>query len=94
MRNWQAWQLASTPQGQSIFKEGDLIDNRLGGVNRARLAWYSIDPLFLRNDTRTPSHIKNNEDEKKNHFVREVFESELFPNRQTAYGEPTNISVS
>ena len=93
MRNWTAWQIASVPQGQSIFPEGELLNNINGGVNRAKFAWYTIDPLFLRNDTRTPQHIKDDEDQIKNHFVREVYEQELFPNRQTAYGQPTNISV-
>lgn len=94
MRNWTAWQLASVPQGQEdMFSEGALINDVRGGVNRAKLAWYSIDPLFLRKDTRTPQHIKDDEEQRMNHFVREVYEQELFPNRQSAYGQPTNIPV-
>nr|WP_321405747.1 cell surface protein SprA [uncultured Carboxylicivirga sp.] len=93
MRNWTAWQMASVPQGQAIFPEGELIDNINSGANRAKFAWYSIDPLFLRKDSRTPQHIKDDEEQRMNHFVREIYEQELFPNRQTAYGQPTNISV-
>ncbi len=94
MRNWTAWQLASTPQGQEdIFREAALINDLNYGINRARFAWYSIDPLFLRKDSRTPQHIKDDEEQKLNHFVREVYEQELFPNRQSAYGQPTNIPV-
>ncbi len=94
MRNWTAWQLASVPQGQSeMFPEGELIDDLRNGINRAKFAWYSIDPLFLRNDSRTPGHIKDDEEQKMNHWVREVFESEIFPNRQAAYGQATNLPV-
>ncbi|MBS2210253.1 cell surface protein SprA [Carboxylicivirga mesophila] len=94
MRNWLAWQLASTPQGQEeLFKEAGLIDNLYSGINRARLAWYTIDPLFLRKSTQTPGHIKADEEQKKNHFVREVYEQEIFPNREAPYGQPTNLPV-
>ena len=94
MRNWLAWQLASTPQDQTdLFPEASLIDDLKYGINRARFAWYTIDPLFLRTSTQTPSHIKGDEDQQKNHFVRQVFEQEIFPNREAAYGQPTNLSV-
>ncbi len=94
MRNWMAWQLASTPQGQEdLFEEAKLMDDLLSGVNRARFSWYTIDPLFLRKSTQTPGHIKGDEDQKKNHFVREVYEQEIFPNREAPYGQPTNLPV-
>ncbi|MCG8578865.1 MAG: cell surface protein SprA, partial [Bacteroidales bacterium] len=94
MRNWLAWQLASTPQGQEdIFPEAALIDNLEYGINRARFAWYTIDPLFTRTSTQTPGHIRGDEDQQKNHFVRQVYEQEIFPNREAAYGQPTNMPV-
>ncbi|WP_439185291.1 cell surface protein SprA [Carboxylicivirga taeanensis] len=94
MRNWMAWQLASTPQGQEdLFEEAKYIDNLLSGVNRARFAWYTIDPLFLRKSTQTPGHIKADEEQKENHLVREVYEQEIFPNREAPYGQPTNMPV-
>ena len=63
------------------------------GFNRAKLAWYVIDPLFLRNSATTPDYIKKNADLQSNHFVREVYESEIFPDRQTQIGLPTNIPI-
>ena len=94
MRNWMAWQLASTPQGQEeLFPEASLIDDLKYGVNRAKFAWYTIDPLFLRTSSQTPGHIKSDEAQKKNHFVREVYEQEIFPNREAPYGQPTNLPV-
>ncbi len=94
MKNWTAWSLASTPQGQpNRFAEAQLINDLRNGFNRSKLAWYVIDPLFLRNNNLTPDHLRRNPDLQSNHYVREVYEREIFPNRNTAYGEPTNIPV-
>ncbi len=88
-----AWVISSTPDGQALFPEASLTNDLAYGFNRARLAWYIIDPLFLRNTSATPDHIRNNPDLQSNHFVREVFENELFPERETPRGIPTNIPV-
>lgn len=89
----QAWMLASTPQKQEqLFPEGNLTNDEAYGYNRAKLAWYIIDPLFLRNTSQTPSYIKGS-DEQHNHMVREVFQNEIFPDKETATGTPTNIPM-
>ncbi|MCF8295362.1 MAG: cell surface protein SprA, partial [Bacteroidales bacterium] len=96
LRNYGAWVLASTPQHQpSLFPEADDATSGLNyGKNRALLSWYSIDPLFLRsNNSSTPAHLSNNPDSQSSHFVREVLEKEIFPNKETPGGIPTNISV-
>ncbi|TAJ14898.1 cell surface protein SprA [Marinilabiliaceae bacterium JC017] len=93
MKNWTAWKLTGTPQDKEMFPESEAINDLSYGFNRAKLAWYVIDPLFLRNMPNTPKHIKDDEDQRTNHFVREVYEQELFPNKETAYGQPTNIPV-
>lgn len=90
----QAWVLASTPQYQNgLFPEGNLSNSLEYGANRARLAFYIIDPLFLRNNSLTPDHIKNDKNMQSNHFVREVFEKEIFPAKESPVGQPTNIPV-
>ncbi len=94
LRARQAWMLASTPQYQEdLFPEANLNNTIEYGINRARLAFYTIDPLFLRNNSLTPNHIKNDRDMQSNHYVREVFEQELFPEKEFNTGEPTNIAV-
>lgn len=94
LKSFNAWVIASTPQGQNdLFPEASLNNNRLYGVNRAKLAWYVIDPLFLRNNANTPDYIKKNPDLQSSHYVREVFEKELFPKRESPTGIPTNIAV-
>lgn len=90
LKEWTSWKLASTP---SLFPESKLTNDLKYGYNRAKLAWYVIDPLFLRNNSLTPSHIKRDEEAQSNHYVREIYENEIFPFRQARTGEPTNISV-
>ncbi|HOP04312.1 MAG TPA: cell surface protein SprA [Tenuifilaceae bacterium] len=94
LRMWSAWKLASTPQGQNdLFPEGNLSNDIEYGFKRAKVAWYTIDPLFLRNNSLTPAHIRNDPNSQSSHFVREIFEREIFPNRNTPQGEPTNMPV-
>ena len=93
LRSFHAWSLASTPQKQPrLFPEGDLINSLEYGFNRARLAWYTIDPLFVRDQSETPKYLKHS-DAQDNHFVREVYETELFPNRESPSNFPTTIPI-
>ncbi len=91
MKSFAAWSLASTPVG--YFPEAELNNDLRYGYNRARIAWYIIDPLFLRNNSLTPPHIKNNPELQASHYVREVFEKDIFPKKETPNNIPTNISV-
>jgi len=94
MKSLSSWVLASTPQNnEAQFPEGKLNADLSYGFNRAKLAWYVIDPLFLRNNSATPGHIKADKDQQSNHFVREIYEEEIWPNKERASGVPTNISV-
>jgi cell surface protein SprA len=94
IKNWTTWKLASKPQGQpDLFATSDATNDLNTGFDRALLAWYTVDPLFLRNTTQTPKHIKNDPEQQSSHYVREVYEEELYPNKESAYGESTNISV-
>ena len=94
LKSFNAWTIASVPQGQDlVFPEARFNNNIVSGFNRAKTAWYVIDPLFLRNGSITPDYIKQNPDEQSSHFVREVYENEIYPFRESPSGIPTNISV-
>ncbi len=94
LKSFNAWTIASIPQGQDLlFPEARLNNNLISGYNRAKLAWYVIDPLFLRNGSSTPDYIKQHPDEQSSHFVREIYENEIFPYRESPSGIPTNITV-
>jgi cell surface protein SprA len=94
LKAFNAWTIASVPQGQDqFFPEAKLNNDLTSGFNRAKLAWYVIDPLFLRNGSSTPEYIRQHPDEQSSHFVREIFETEIFPLKESATGIPTNIPV-
>ena len=94
LKSFNAWTISSIPQGQELlFPEARFNNNLVSGFNRAKLAWYVIDPLFLRNGSSTPDYIKQHPEEQSSHFVREVYENEIFPYRESPSGIPTNITV-
>ncbi len=76
----KAWSLSSVP---TMFPEYADKESVTSGYNRALMAWYNIDPLFTyRTSSLTPSYIKSDLDQLSNHYVRAVYVSELYPNRQ------------
>ena len=85
----KSWVLSSVP---SMFPEHADKDSVSSSFNRALLSWYNIDPLFTyRSSSLTPSHIKSDLDQLSNHYVRAVYVSELYPNRdQSNYSGVTN----
>ena len=75
-----AWTLASTPLDR--FAEGALADSIDYNKNRARLAWYTIEPnLQDRNSSNNP--LANNTASLSDPRIRQVFTNELFPQRTT-----------
>ncbi len=102
MRAFPTWRLSSIPQhdnpAKRLFRESVLSDSLEIGMNRARLAWYTIDPLFINkqymNSSVTPGYIRNNPEKwASSNFVRTIYEEELFPNKEHITGMPTNIAV-
>jgi cell surface protein SprA len=86
IRNFGNWFLSSTPSGQNILKEGSLFDTLPYNYNRAGLSWYTIDPLFARNGNTTPNHIQDSPMQ-SNNFMRQIVETEIFPNKARPNGQ-------
>ena len=95
LKNIGTWYLASTPQGQTaagLFPEAALGTGLMYGYNRAKLAWYVIDALFYDKSTSLlPPNVSNRELSKP--YVRQVWETEIFPNKQPLNGVPVNLAV-
>ncbi len=89
MSNPKLWTLSSVP---TMFQESADKTDVTSGMNRALLAWYNVDPIFTRrSSTLTPAHIKSDLDQLSNHYVREVYVKELYPNRdQSTYNGATS----
>ncbi len=75
-----AWTLASTPTGR--FPEAFLMDSINYNFNRAKIAWYNIEPnLQDKNATNNP--LRRDLNALSDPRVRQVYTNELFPNTTT-----------
>ncbi|MCR5678921.1 MAG: cell surface protein SprA [Prevotella sp.] len=85
----KAWVLSSVP---TMFPNHNNKESVASGYDRALLAWYNVDPIFTRRSSSlTPSHIKSDLEQLSNHYVREVYVRELYPNRdQSTYNGATS----
>ena len=112
MKNIGTWQISSIPQHQSqqispafeYWNSSNIIDI---GYKRAKIAWYTIDPLFFRSSSLTPPNTNMSLDlpngingpnysiaQKSYHYSREIAETEVFPNKDPDLGSQiTNLSV-
>lgn len=87
-----SWALASTPRGATdgtssteLFPESRLNNNLEYGRNRAKIAWYLIEPTLQQlNGSTNP--LGTNRDELSDPRVRIVRQSEIFPQRTNDYG--------
>jgi cell surface protein SprA len=78
------WQISGTPQ---LFTEAQLTNDLSYGFNRARLAFYNIDPIFYNRSSDSPP-LANANAELSNHYVRQIFEQEVYPYKQSVTGTP------
>ncbi|MCH8555105.1 MAG: cell surface protein SprA, partial [Schleiferiaceae bacterium] len=94
IRGFNQWFLASTPAGQpDLFPEAAVNNNHEYGFNRAKLAWYVIDPVFHTPSGQAPENIRNNRSLISNHYTRQVLLQEIFPNIQIDPAQPRNIAM-
>ncbi|MCC7525451.1 MAG: cell surface protein SprA, partial [Chitinophagaceae bacterium] len=86
-----SWALASTPLGATdrndniLFPEAGLYNSYDYGKNRAKLAWYNIEPI-LQERRNASNPLRNNIEELSDPRVRAVSQSEIFPLRTPDFG--------
>ena len=91
IRSPLGWSLASTPleftsNGQLSGSSPDDPLNLENGYQRAKMAWYTIDPIFYTNDRPTSM----NDNDLSLNSTRRVFINEVFPETDIAQGQ-TNV---
>ena len=93
------WMLSSVPANAKdntdpLFPESEKVDDVKYGYNRAHLAWYDISSdMTGKNSSVAPSYLRNDLDQLSNHYVREVYQYELFPNRDQNFGETARLPI-
>lgn len=87
-----SWSLASTPQGNGLFPEAELSDSLAYGYNRAKLAWYNIEPN-LQDARGNNNPVKGLGTE---YFgdprIRAVQQQQIYPARSLDYGQAQLIT--
>jgi len=92
IRNPMQWVMASTPAGQpDLFPESQFNNDIRVGYNRARMSWYTIDPIFHLSNQNTPPNIRENRELQSNQYAREILFREVFPNMDRDPALPRNI---
>ena len=81
-----SWQMASIPQGNGLFAESSLYNNEGSGFNRARTAWYMIEPT-LQEKRNNNNPLRNDLNELSRPETRQVLRKEIFPKQFTQFGE-------
>lgn len=80
-----SWSLSSAPIGFG----GEVSENNVAyGERRAKLSWYSIDPIFY---TEPPAGIDDND--VSSNKTRRIFSQELFPNIDIPQGQSNVINT-
>jgi cell surface protein SprA len=86
------WSLASVPQkanafknGPELFPEAALQNNPASGFNRAKLAWYNIEPVLQ--ERRNPNNPIKDLNELSKPETRQILQTEIFPQRTNDIGQ-------
>lgn len=91
MRSSQGWTLSSVPVHPGNTFNGDAPTGDISsGFRRAKLAWYSIDPVFYAQGSQ-PSGI--NADDISTQQTRRIYYSELYPETDVAPGQTTVVNT-
>jgi cell surface protein SprA len=85
-----SWALASTPANNGLFPEASLNDSLPYGYNRAKFAWYNIEPT-LQDKTASNNPVKNYQDFSDPRIVP-VNITQLFPTITPEFGQAQLIT--
>ncbi|MCU4155432.1 cell surface protein SprA [Carboxylicivirga sp. A043] len=84
------WSLSSTP---ARFEESNLLNDLTYGFNRSKISFYNVEHhVFHQENATMPAHIAVDEEQRMHHLSREIYEQELYPEREVAYGQPSTIA--
>jgi len=87
LRNKTGWVLASIPKIDERFPENADYTGLSSGFNRAKLAWYQVDPIFYNSGSPV------SKDQQSSLQVYRVQERHIFPNKDIPNGQPTEIAT-
>lgn len=81
-----SWTLSSVPEGNGLFPEAALNNDLQSGFNRAKLAWYNIEPVLQEKGVAN-NPLGRNLEELSRPETRQVLRQEIFPNTSNDLGQ-------
>ena len=87
VKNRTGWVMSSIPRIPNLFPESADYEGLTSGFNRAKFAWYQVDPIFYRSGSPV------SDDQQSSLQVYRVQEQDIFPDKDTPNGIPTEIST-
>ncbi len=88
LRSAYAWHLSSVP---ARFPESQLLDDLQSGKNRAKLAWYIIDPVFYTNPPEDITQDDLSREETRQISIKEIFDQDV-PSGYPTVVNPLNLT--
>ena len=88
LRSYYAWHLSSVP---ARFPESQQLDHLNSGKNRAKLAWYTIDPVFYTNPPTDITQDDLSQEEVRQISIKEIFDQDI-PAGYPTVVNPLNLS--
>ncbi|HTL07731.1 MAG TPA: cell surface protein SprA, partial [Chitinophagaceae bacterium] len=80
-----SWTLASTPQNNGLFPESALSNDLAYGYNRAKLAWYNIEPNLQ--DAKGANNPVKGYQDFSDPRIRAINQQEIYPTKSIDYGQ-------
>lgn len=80
-----SWGISSTPANNGLFPEATLMDSLDYGKNRARIAWYNIEPVLQ--DRRSGNNPVRGYENLLDPRIRPVNLTQIYPNRTPDIGQ-------
>lgn len=87
-----SWGLSSTPANNGLFPEANLMNDLNYGKNRAKIAWYNIEPI-LQDKRSVNNPLRDNppaiglDQELNDPRTRSISVTQLYPNRTPDFGQ-------
>jgi cell surface protein SprA len=85
-----SWALASAPQGNGLFPEASLNDSLDYGFNRAKIAWYNIEPTLQ--DKSNPNNPVKGYQDFTDPRIASINVQQLFPQQTPEFGQAQLIT--
>ena len=92
LKTYYNWYLSSPPINNPDFYNSS-AEGLAIGYGRAKIAWYTIDPLFYDDRGGLNPNTEGIKEDLGSHYARRIKEDEIFPEKENPYPGENHISI-